>query len=59
MSNYYDAPERNNQRTAAQLGMLNELLERVTRIESRLVQLFYFLEADPNGRYNAAKEDWK
>jgi hypothetical protein len=28
-----------------------EMLDRLTRLESRIVQLMYYLGADPNGRY--------
>ena len=32
--------------------LIQEILDRVTRLESRLVQLMYFLRADPNTKYD-------
>ena len=34
------------------LDQLDDMETRMSRIESRLVQLMYFLSADPNGRYD-------
>lgn len=33
--------------------ILKETLERITRIECRLVQLMQYLKADKNGRYES------
>ena len=33
------------------LDQLDDMETRMSRIESRLVQLMYFLNADPSGRY--------
>ena len=38
--------------TLDQLDQLEDMETRMSRIESRLVQLMYFLNADPNGRYD-------
>jgi hypothetical protein len=37
--------------------ILKELRERITRLESRLVQLMIFLGANPNGRYEEDEEE--
>lgn len=34
---------------------LDDMEERLSRIESRLVQLMYALRLDPNGRYDGKK----
>ena len=34
---------------------LDDLEERMSRIESRIVQLMYALRLDPNGRYDGKK----
>ena len=46
---------RENQRQQAQSAMLEELLDRAIRIESRLAQLMIYMGADPYGK-NKAKE---
>ena len=38
------------------LDQLDDMETRMSRIESRLVQLMYFLNADPNGRYDQDRQ---
>ena len=38
------------------LDQLDDMETRMSRIESRLVQLMYILNADPNGRYDQDRQ---
>ena len=38
------------------LDQLDDMETRMSRIESRLVQLMYFFNADPNGRYDQDRQ---
>jgi hypothetical protein len=52
---FFNTKEREvqQQKTDAQAKMIAETLDRVTRLETRLVQLMHFLGADINTRYDS------